>query len=332
MTTESFQILNRVARVEKHLRKCSTECLCPSCKESAIRSHAVQKNGWLSNIAENKHVMGVQRQIAAPLFKSSPESPPEPTIVRIGLNEASTFWGYCNVHDTQLFDCIERQPFCKDNINQVMAFHLRAMSFERVAKQSQQEIFSCLAESHGNALCSESMKSEVSIHEQMFEADSRYRWDLFWSDNKDERFKNEYSFRWIVIPKNIGVASVTMIPPMSAIMENRYMTAHKHKDGSYDVGRPSFSLSLIPYGQETHVVMCWHNDDTDFVAPWVHDLCTSSGTALATVLNKCIFVKSEDFYVRPSLWDSLDDRVRDLVRENLCPSSSDLEIPNVITI
>ncbi len=332
MTTEAFQIINRVARVEKHLRKHSTECLCPLCKESAIRSHAVQKNGWLSNIAEDNHVMGVQRQIAAPLLKSSQESPPEPRIVRIGLNEASTFWGYCNVHDTQLFDCIERQPLCKDNINQAMAFHLRAMSFERVAKQSQQEISRCLAEAHWNALYREFMKNEVCIRDQMFEADSRYRWDLFWSDNKDERFKNEYSFRWIVIPKNIGVASVTMIPPMSAIMENRYMTAHKHKDGSYDVGRPSFSLSVIPYGQETHVVMCWHNADTDFVAQWEHDLCTSSGTALATFLNKCIFVKSEDFYVRPSLWDSLGDHVRDLVRENLVPNFFDREIPSVITI
>lgn len=332
MTTDAFQILNHVARVEKHLRKCSTECLCPSCKKPAIRSHAVQKNGWLSNIAENNHVMGVQRQIAAPLFKSSPESPPEPKIVRIGLNDASTFWGYCNVHDTQLFDCIERHCLCKGDINQVKAFHLRAMSFERVAKQSQQEIFRCLAASHGNVLYRESMKSEVNIQEQMFEADSRYRWDLFWSDNKDAHFINEYSFRWIVIPKNIGVASVTMISPMAAIMEDRYMTAHRRQDGSYDVGRPSFSLSVIPDGQETHVVMCWHNADTDFVAQWEHDLCTSSGTALATFLNKCIFVKSEDFYMRPSLWESLDGHMRDLVRENLCPSFSDREIPNVITI
>lgn len=332
MTTEAFQILNRVARVEKHLRKCSTECLCPSCKESAIRSHAVQKNGWLSSIAENSHVMGVQRQITAPLFKSSPESPPELKIVRIGLNEASTFWGYCNAHDTQLFDCIERQPLCKGDIKQVLAFYLRAISFERVAKQSQQEISSCLAESHENVLYREFMKNEVCIREQMFEADSRYRWDLFWSDNKIIRFINEYSFSWIVIPKNIGVASVTMIPPMSAIMENRYMTAHRHKDGSYDVGRPAFSLSVIPHGQETHVIMCWHNDDTDFVASWNHDLCSDTGTTVATVLNKCIFVKSEDFYLRPSLWDSLDERVRRLVQENLCPSLFDREIPSVITI
>ena len=332
MTTDAFQILNRVARVEKHLRKCSEKCLYPSCNESAIRSHAVQKNGWLSSIAENNHVIGVQRQITGSLFKSSPESPPEPQIVKIGLNEASTFWGYCNAHDTQLFDCIERQPLCKDDIKQVMALHLRAISFERVAKRSQQEISRCLAESHGNALYREFMKNEVCIRDHMFEADSRYRWDLFWSDNKVSHFTNDYSFRWMVIPKNIGVASVTMIPPMSAIMENRYMTAHRHKDGSYDVGRPAFSLSVIPYGQETHVVMCWHNADTDFVAPWEHDLCTSSGTALATVLNKCIFVKSEDFYVRPSLWDSLDGHVRDLVRDNLCPNFSDCEIPNVITI
>lgn len=332
MTMETFQILNRIAKTEKRMRKHSTECLCPSCKRTAIRSHALQKNGWLSGIAEDGHVMGVQRQIAAPLFKSSPESPPVPRIERIGLNEASTFWGYCNEHDTQLFDCIERQSLCQNDIAQVMAFHLRAMSFERVAKQMQQEVSRCLAASQQEILRRQFLENEIRIRDRLFEADSRYRWDLFWMDNKIAHFAATYSFRWLVLPKNIGVAAVTMIPPMSAIMEDRYMTAHKHRDGSYDVGRPSFSLSVIPYGQTTHIVMCWHKEDNDYIASWESELCSGDTPRMTHFLNLCIFGKSEDYYIRPSLWHGLPEAVRDSVCCSLLPSCGVGEPPAVISM
>jgi len=332
MDSGAFQILNRIARVEKHLRKCSTKCLCPTCKNPAIRSHAVQKNGWLSSISENGHVMGVPRQIAANLYQSSPDNPPVSKIERIGLNEASTFWGYCNSHDTQLFDCIERQPLCKNNTAQAMALHLRAMSFERVAKRSQLEIYRCLSESHRDPIMREFLKNEVCIREQMFDADLRYRWNLFWSDNNVAQFSREFSFRWVVIPKNIGVASVAMIPPMSAVMEDRYMTAHKHEDGTYDVGRPSFSLSVIPDGQDTHVVMCWHNDDGDYIAAWRNELCSGDSPRMSQFLNRCIFEKSEDYYLRPSFWCSLTNEVREDVIRSLTPHSGVYEPPAVVVL
>ena len=332
MTTETFQILNRIAKAEKRMQKNATECLCPSCKRKAIRSHALQKNGWLSGIAEEGHVMGVQRQIAAPLFKASPESPPVPGIERLGLNEASTFWGYCNQHDTQLFDCIERQPLCRGDVKQVMAFHLRAMSFERVAKQMQQDVSRCLATTEIEMQRHEFLENEIRIKDRLLEADSRYRWNLFWMDSKIANFEDEYRFRWLVIPKNFGVAAVTMVPPMSAIMEDRYMTAHKHRDGSYDVGRPSFSLSVIPYGQETHVVMCWHEEDNDFVASWERELCSGDTHRMTHFLNLCIFGKSEDYYIRPSLWYALPGVIRDRVCCSLLLSCEVDEPPAVISI
>ena len=111
MDKGNLALLESVARVEKRLKHKATTCLYPGCQSPSIRSHSQHKAGSLSRIAENGHVMGVSRHIAASLYDATPECFPLPRIDYIGVREASTFWGYCNRHDTELFDCLETGNF-----------------------------------------------------------------------------------------------------------------------------------------------------------------------------------------------------------------------------
>lgn len=322
MDKGNLALLESVARVEKRLKHKATTCLYPGCQSPSIRSHSQHKAGSLSQIAENGHVMGVSRHIAASLYDATPGSFPLPRIVPIGVREASTFWGYCNKHDTELFDCLETKPLQKDDIKQVFALHLRAMSFERMAKLSQHEVLRTLPH----------YQAEVRVREELLSADTRFRWDLLWSNDKLTRFEETFSYQWVVIPEELGVSAVAMIPPLTAVREDRYMTAHRHKDGTYDVARPSFSLSVVPVQSMTHMVMCWHRDDADYVAPWKNDLCSGDNARLASFLNRCIFAKSEDYYIRPSLWNALPASVQKLVKFNLCCNDIGLDVPEVIVL
>lgn len=322
MDKGNLALLESVARVEKRLKHKATTCLYPGCQSPSIRSHSQHKAGSLSRIAENGHVMGVSRHIAASLYDATPECFPLPRIDYIGVREASTFWGYCNRHDTELFDCLETKPLQKDDIKQVFALHLRAMSFERMAKLNQHEVLRTLPH----------YQAEVRVREELLSADTRFRWDLLWSNDKLTRFEETFSYRWVVISEEIGVSAVAMIPPLTAVREDRYMTAHHHKDGFYDIARPSFSLSVVPVQSMTHVVMCWHRDDADYVAPWKNDLCSGDNARLASFLNRCIFAKSEDYYIRPSLWNALSPAVQELVALNLCCNDIGLDVPEVIVL
>lgn len=328
MDKYKLELLSRIERVEKRQRKKAPECLCPNCRASAIRSHSQPRGGSLLHIAENGHVMGICRRIAATLYDATPESAPSPSIIKIGLKEASTFWGYCNKHDTELFKCLETRELQKDDIEQVFALHLRALSFEYKAQLHRSEI---LRQLPGEEL-QPGWENELIIHDNLFRADSTYRWNLMWRDDKLAKFQNDFSYEWVVIPEDVGVSAVSMIPPLSPDQENLYMTAYRHADGSYEVARPTFSLSVMPSQFATHVVMCWHIDDTNYVAPWKRDLCTDDKTKLAEFLNKCIFTKSEDFYIRPSLWNSLSPSVKELVARNLIPIIGEYEVPNVIVL
>lgn len=330
MDKYKLELLSRIERVEKRQRKKAPECLCPNCRASAIRSHSQPRGGSLLHIAENGHVMGICRRIAATLYDATPEYPPNPSIIKIGLKEASTFWGYCNKHDTELFKCLETKELQKDDIEQVFAMHLRALSFEYKAQLQLMEILRQLPAEELRQLFG--VENEVLVRENLFKADSTYRWNLMWRDDKLAKFQKDFSYEWVVIPEDVGVSTVGMIPPLSPIQENLYMTAYRHADGSYEVARPTFSLSVMPTQSATHVVMCWHIDDTDFVESWRRDLCAGDNTKLAEFLNTCIFTKSEDFYIRPSLWNSLSPSVKELVGENLLPNLGEYEVPNVIVL
>jgi hypothetical protein len=272
--------------------------------------------------------MGICRRIAATLYGATSESAPNPSIIKIGLREASTFWGYCNKHDTELFKCLETKELQKDDIEQVFAMHLRALSFEYKAQLQCAEI---LRQLPGEKLQMD-WENELILRDNLFKADVGYRWKLMWRDDKLAKFKNDFSYEWVVIPEDVGVSAVAMIPPLSPTQENLYMMAYRHADGSYEVARPAFSLSVMPSQFATHVVMCWHNADTDCVAPWKRDLCTDDKTKLAAFLNRCIFTKSEDFYIRPSLWNSLPQSVKELVGKNLIPTMGEYEVPSVIAL
>lgn len=61
-------------------------------------AHSLQNNGVLSRISENGHVMSYT------FDKSEFEGK------QIGKNQASIFWGFCNIHDS-IFSPIETKPF-----------------------------------------------------------------------------------------------------------------------------------------------------------------------------------------------------------------------------
>ena len=76
------------------------ECSC-----EIIKSHSIQKKRSLQLIAENGQVLGFSKkynidEYSGPIF-----------ISKIGINEASTFHGFCKIHDNKLFHPIDDFAF-----------------------------------------------------------------------------------------------------------------------------------------------------------------------------------------------------------------------------
>jgi len=110
-------------------------CLHPDapkgCSGYAIRSHTLQKGAALAAIAEDQHVISGGVPAAKRIMDNAGEVIPQ----RTGVNQASTFPGFCSNHDTSLFLPIERGEV---PITREAAFLLgyRTMAYELSAKQA----------------------------------------------------------------------------------------------------------------------------------------------------------------------------------------------------
>lgn len=101
-------------------------CMFDSCKEKAIKSHVLQKNGILKEISEENHLIQLIPPDAFNLEKNGIIE-----FKKIGINEAYTFMGFCNKHDTELFRPIED----KNEIDLHSIYHQALFSYRGLCQE-----------------------------------------------------------------------------------------------------------------------------------------------------------------------------------------------------
>jgi len=95
-----------------------------------ISAHSIQKSGQLALIAENGHVYRLSADITT--LKQS-KGTPQPK--KIGVNQASTFLGFCKKHDNGLFEIIDNHPLLPDK-RQIALYAYRSICREFFVKEN----------------------------------------------------------------------------------------------------------------------------------------------------------------------------------------------------
>lgn len=100
------------------------------CSQKIINAHTVSKSSSLKEIAdESNHVLGLKIN-----FANISRNEGKLTLEKIGINQASTFKGFCSTHDKSLFSCIEDREFIGDE-EQCLALMCRSVAKEIYAKE-----------------------------------------------------------------------------------------------------------------------------------------------------------------------------------------------------
>ncbi|MCU6214419.1 YecA family protein [Enterobacter bugandensis] len=89
----------------------SSKCSVPEnqqheCANRIVKAHTLSRANSLKEIAFEGHVLGLKHGIG-----NLERNNGQPTLERVGINQASTFTGFCSFHDKELFSCIEDEPF-----------------------------------------------------------------------------------------------------------------------------------------------------------------------------------------------------------------------------
>jgi len=120
------EVKNEIYKIQKRTHKLSRKCMYPDCSQKAIKSHLLQKNGIINQIAENKHVMEV---IGSPFTES------QQIFKKTGHQGIFTFPGFCDTHDNILFKPIEEKVIDFDSYESQLLFSYRASVNERSKKE-----------------------------------------------------------------------------------------------------------------------------------------------------------------------------------------------------
>jgi len=94
----------------------------PSCENPSIGSHSVKNATALSQIEEGGHVIEMRMNFRA--------QPPRPELRSIGRNDASTFPGFCQQHDSEIFKAIDTKPLDIEDEQQLFLLAYRSVSRE----------------------------------------------------------------------------------------------------------------------------------------------------------------------------------------------------------
>lgn len=115
-----------IAQINKNVKQKKWKCLFNDCDEVAIKSHLIQRNGILSNISENGHLVEVRMVDAYKWNKK--DSPISFQIV--GIKQALSHKIFCNKHDTDIFRPIEKKPVNFEAYDSFLLFSYRAVCAE----------------------------------------------------------------------------------------------------------------------------------------------------------------------------------------------------------
>ena len=183
-----------IKMLEEARRKASEPlcgCMCPSCNNKTIKSHAFQKNGILRKIADKGKVMTFEYNHLYSILRG--ESPI--TYKERGLNEENFwFYGFCSDHDKSLFQSIEEPEDKVDwrNIRNQYLLAYRTVCRELYADLKIKAIFNyCLNHYYTDELLNNLANINCSIREII-----KYK-ELF----ENGIFKNDYSKYYFKIVK-----------------------------------------------------------------------------------------------------------------------------------
>ena len=139
---DNKEIFKIIANILRNVDSLKWKCLYPNCKEIAINSHLLQKNGILNYLAEDGHLYEIRGN---DFFKIEKEG----ALIskRVGINKAISQPLFCNQHDTKVFREIETSPINFFDSRVQLLFSYRSLCSELRKKQKGIENFKRQAQS-----------------------------------------------------------------------------------------------------------------------------------------------------------------------------------------
>lgn len=287
-------------------KKCSVpQSLVHECSGKIIKAHTVSKSSSLKAIAKNGHVLRIS-------IESNGNISPKIKLGEIGINNASTFSGFCSNHDKKLFSPIEDQEF------KAIPLHCFLVAYRGLSKELFSKIYASRAFEFMKTLDKgKSFLQQVAIQDlstSLGTSNSLTLGDLNYIKSKLDAMliSNDYS------NLNNAVFTLDAPPPImgSAVVAPTFdFNGHKAQNISSTSSNVPDYIAINAFASEGKgfIVLSWLPEHfrtcNKLIKQFLDKKLTSDSLAAFMIL------LIENFYVSPNWWLSLENDTKALIKK-----------------
>lgn len=295
-------------------------CLHPvagkECGKKIIKAHTVQKNGGLNYIAKDGHVLGFKLNMKT--FGQDELSP-----VPIGVNSASTFSGFCNVHDNEVFAPIEKSEivFLRE---QIFLFTYRALCRELYFKVGHRKVLDHVRLADKGRPVPDQMFVQWHLDGVIEGADAGLR-DL---QGYKKRLDAQLSSKTY---DQVDYCVIEFKAPPTIMCAGGFNTEYDFQGntlqllGDVDTAVDLITCSLIGYEDKGAAILAWPAECM-FARKLVESFLKIDPARMPDALVRLVFECSENVFFSESWWCDLPKPAKDSIRSRIL-SGAGMAVP-----
>jgi len=273
------------------------------CAGKIIKAHTVSKSSSLKTIARNSHIYSMSK-IANEILTNDGQFVPK----LVGINVASTFTGFCQKHDRDLFSPIENKRFSWE-MEQVLLVAYRGLAYEWYAKSmllEQEEYFKSLD-------AGKPLYTQIEIQKMMS--------DLFIGTKIALEEINQIKSKFEIYLKEKDFSQINYVgfefkEPLPVMGSGGFtpvydLTGKKIQDLS-NLNVAAETIFYSSFASENKGVFCmvWINEVSTAAKQFAESLTELNDTEIANAIISTLFANCENIYLSPDWWDKLPKEVQ----------------------
>lgn len=286
-------IQQRIQKIWDQTLKKQRTCMYSGCSNQAIKSHVLQKNGILRQISIDNHLIELDRPNIIKLNQGA-------GIVRfkkVGLNNSYTFTGFCNYHDSSIFNPIENS----ESIDLSSSMSQALFSYRGLCQEIRRKMDAKEHESQAVML-----KPREIRHLSMAFIDGlesgivnlTYFKEQFEKSIRDNDFST-FTFKTLKIPRiELCISTPLNIHKPEHITEDY----EKWKSKKPEVYTTSF-LNVLPIKEESFIVVGYHNDfPCEWTKHFIKRIENANRQSILKEISDLLVLRLEFWVMSPALF------------------------------
>ncbi len=278
------------------------------CTKKIIKAHTISKSSNLKTISTNSHVYTFKKSIQE-LDKNNGVFP----IEKIGINNASIFYGFCSKHDKELFSDIENKQITFSD-KQIFLLAYRAIANELYLKYASLNYSSKLLNQKSKIPLEGIPFFDLGIKTleegiKLAIRDLEYIKKFYDYSLLNNNFTNQMNYYILIINKVPEIVNSAGWIPEIDFNSNELANLMK-KDIKYN----TLTVNTIRYESQGAIVFSWHKKlNCENCLKFIQSLHAIENKYKGCAILKWLFECNENIFWSISWWDSLDEKYKKIL-------------------